>query len=63
MGDLVEGMNDEQMAVMRGSDRDAFGNNVPRLDVQDGVVTASYERGRSLYSKDAPTGPVARAQE
>ncbi|MBT3604680.1 MAG: hypothetical protein HN521_16600 [Candidatus Latescibacteria bacterium] len=59
-GDLVDGMSDAQLAVMRGPDRDAFGQNVPRLDVTDGRVDVSYERGRALYSKDAPTGPVAK---
>ena len=58
-GDIVEGMTDAQMAVMRGADRDVFGNNVPRLDVTDGEISVSYERGGGLYSKDAPTGPVA----
>ena len=60
-GDLVDGMNDAQLAVMRGPDRDVFGNNVPRLDVQDGEILVSYERGRGLYSKDAPKGPVAKS--
>ena len=58
-GDIVEGMTDVQMAVMRGADRDVFGNNVPRLDVKDGEISVSYARGGSLYSKEAPTGPVA----
>lgn len=58
-GDTVDGMTDAQLAVMRGADRDVFHNNVPRLDVQNGEVTVSYERGRSLYSADAPKGPVA----
>jgi hypothetical protein len=53
-------MSDAQMAVMRGPDRDAFDKNVPRLDVADGQVGVSYERGRALYGKDAPTGPVAK---
>jgi len=30
-GDLVEGMTDAQLAVMRGPDRDAAAVNVPRL--------------------------------
>jgi len=59
-GNLVDGMSDAQMAVMRGPDRDAFGQNVPRLDVLDGKIHVSYERGRALYSKDAPTGPVVK---
>jgi len=60
-GDLVDGMNDAQLAVMRGPDRDVFGNNVPRLIVENGKIDVSYERGRGLYSKDAPTGPVANS--
>ncbi len=60
-GNLVDGMNDAQLAVMRGPDRDVFGSNVPRLIVQNGAIDVSYERGRGLYSKDAPTGPVANS--
>lgn len=59
-GDIVEGMTDAQLTVMRGPDRDNFGRNVPRLDVTDGEVTVNYERGRGLYSKDTPIGPVAK---
>ena len=59
-GTEVEGMSDAQLAVMRGPDRDVFQNNVPRLDVVDGEVAVSYERGGSLYSKEAPAGPVVR---
>jgi hypothetical protein len=62
-GAEVEGMSDAQLAVMRGPDRDVFQNNVPRLDVVDGQVTVSYERGGSLYSKEAPAGPVSRKDE
>ena len=60
-GDLVDGMNDAQLAVMRGPDRDVFERNVPRLDVQNGKINVSYERGGALYSKEAPTGPVAKS--
>jgi hypothetical protein len=56
-GHLIEGMSDTQLAVMRGPDRDVFAKNVPRLDVKDGQVEVSYERGSALYSKDAPAGP------
>ncbi len=59
-GDLVSGMTDEQMAVMRGPDRDVFEKNVPRLEIADGSVVTSYERGGALYSKEAPQGPVAK---
>ena len=59
-GDLADDMTDEQIAVMRGPDRDVGIQNVPRLEVADGEVTVSYERGTSLYSKEAPTGPVAK---
>jgi hypothetical protein len=40
-----------------------FHNNVPRLEVVDGEVKVSYDRGTSLYSKEAPTGPVAKDDE
>ena len=61
-GDLVADMTDEQIAVMRGPDRDVGVQNVPRLDVANGQVNVSYERGSSLYSKEAPTGPVAKVK-
>ncbi len=60
-GGLVKGMTDAQMAVMRGPDRDVFDKNVPRLEVADGSVGVSYDRGSALYSRDAPKGPMARA--
>ncbi|MDA0709569.1 MAG: phytanoyl-CoA dioxygenase family protein [bacterium] len=60
-GDLVVGMSDAQLAVMRGADRDVFDRNVPRLEVRKGEVSVSYERGGALYSKDTPTGPVAKS--
>jgi ectoine hydroxylase-related dioxygenase (phytanoyl-CoA dioxygenase family) len=59
-GDLVVGMNDAQLAVMRGPDRDVFHSNVPRLNVKNGEIDVSYERGGALYSKDAPTGPLVK---
>jgi len=59
-GDLVEGMSDAQLTVMRGPDRDARNLNVPRLLVEDGQIEVSYERGSALYSKEAPTGPVKK---
>jgi len=30
------------------------------LEIADGSVVASYERGSTLYSKEAPTGPVVK---
>ena len=59
-GDLVEGMSDAQLVVMRGPDRDVFYHNVPRLEVDGGQVAVSYERGAALYSKAAPQGPVKK---
>ena len=59
-GDLVEGMSDAQLVVMRGPDRDVFHHNVPRLEVDGGQVSVSYERGAALYSKAAPQGPVKK---
>ena len=61
-GDLVEGMTEAQLAVMRGPDRDVFGNNVPRLLIDNGVVDVSYEQGGSLYSGETPKGPLASHQ-
>ena len=58
-GDLVDDMTDAQLAVMRGPDRDVFNQNVPRLEVENGQVSVSYERGGALYSNEAPAGPVA----
>ena len=62
-GDLVDGMSDAQLAVMRGPDRDVFQHNVPRLQVVEGRVEVSYERGSSLYSREAPNGPVAKDEK
>ena len=59
-GEMVEDMTDAQIAVMRGPDRDVGVNNVPRLIVKEGEVTVAYERGKALYSQEAPTGPVAK---
>lgn len=59
-GDLTAGMSDAQLAVMRGPDRDVGTNNVPRLQVENGQVAVSYERGSALYSKEAPTGPLTK---
>ncbi len=59
-GSVVEGMSDAQLSVMRGPDRDNFERNVPRLDVDEGEVTVSYERGGGLYSKETPAGPSAK---
>ena len=55
---MVEGMTDAHLAVMRGTDRDARDYNVPRLEVKDGEVEVSYERGQALYSGEAPATPV-----
>jgi len=59
-GEVVTGMSDAQLAVMRGPDRDVFQHNVPRLEVVDGEVEVSYERGSTLYSREAPSGPVTK---
>jgi len=57
-GDVVEGMSDEQLAVMRGPDRDNHNGNVPRLEIVDGDVVVNYERSGGLYSAATPDGPV-----
>ena len=59
-GDVVEGMSDAQLAVMRGPDRDNHSGNVPRLEIQDGDVHVNYERSGGLYSTATPDGPVAK---
>ena len=60
--ELVEGMSDSQLAVMRGPDRDAGDVNVPRLIVSphDGTIAVEYEKGGTLYSNATPIGPVAK---
>ena len=47
------------LAVLRGPDRDAAHFNVPRLEVtDDGAIKVNYEKGQTLYSDAAPTGPL-----
>ena len=61
-GELVAGMTDAQLAVMRGPDRDAAAVNVPRLTVEaDGAIDVAYSKGGTLYSDATPTGPVVKA--
>ena len=60
-GDVVEGMSDAQLSVMRGPDRDNHSGNVPRLEVaDDGDVQVSYERSGGLYSGATPDKPLAK---
>ena len=59
-GDLVDGMNEVQLAVMRGPDRDVHQVNVPRLRVENGKVGVSYGRGNALYSTETPKDSAAR---
>ena len=60
-GDLVDGMSDAQLAVMRGPDRDTHGHNVPRLVVDNGEVSVCYEQRKgALYSTETPPGPLAK---
>jgi hypothetical protein len=59
---LTAGMDDAMLAVLRGPDRDAAHLNVPRLEVaSDGAIKVNYEKGQTLYSDAAPTGPLAHA--
>ena len=62
-GDVVDGMSDAQLAVMRGPDRDNHGGNVPRLDLQEenGGVRVSYERTGGLYSGATPDQPLTKS--
>ena len=51
-GDMVEDMTEEQFAVMRGPERDGRHRTVPRLVVEDGQVSVSYDpEGDSYASK------------
>eukprot|EP01043_Picozoa_sp_COSAG02_P021736 COSAG02_NODE_1113_length_14503_cov_87.812205_3_plen_137_part_00 len=62
--EIVDGMSDAQLAVMRGPDRDAADVNVPRLVVSpaDGAIGVEYAKGGTLYSNVTPTGPVAKKE-
>jgi ectoine hydroxylase-related dioxygenase (phytanoyl-CoA dioxygenase family) len=59
-GDVVDGMSDAQLSVMRGPDRDNHNGNVPRLEIEDGDVTANYERSGGLYSQATPQKPLKK---
>ena len=51
-GNMVEDMTEEQFAVMRGPERDGRHRTVPRLVVEDGQVSVSYDpEGDSYASK------------
>ena len=51
-GDMVEDMTEAQFAVMRGPERDGRHRTVPRLVVEDGQVSVSYDpEGDSYASK------------
>ena len=49
-GDMVEDMTEAQFAVMRGPERDGRHRTVPRLVVQDGQVSVSYDPEGDSYS-------------
>jgi hypothetical protein len=49
-GDMVEDMTEAQFAVMRGPERDGRHRTVPRLAVQDGQVSVSYDPEGDGYS-------------
>ncbi len=49
-GDMVEDMTEEQFAVMRGPERDGRHRTVPRLVVNDGQVSVSYDPDGDRYS-------------
>lgn len=49
-GDMVEDMTEAQFAVMRGPERDGRHRTVPRLVVQDGQVSVSYNPEGDRYS-------------
>ena len=60
-GELVDGMSDAQLAVMRGPDRDNHRGNVPRLLIEEGEVRVDYERTGGLYSGATPAGPAGHS--
>ena len=47
--DIVEGMTEAQFAVMRGSTRDAKSRNTPRLVVENGQLSVSYNAMGDRY--------------
>ena len=49
-GDMVEDMTEAQFAVMRGPERDGRHRTVPRLVVEDGQVSVSYDPEGDGYS-------------
>ena len=49
-GDMVEDMTEAQFAVMRGPERDGRHRTVPRLVVEDGHVSVSYDPEGDSYS-------------
>lgn len=49
-GDMVEGMTDEQFAVMGGPQRDGRHRNVPRLLIQDGKVVVCTDPQGDNYA-------------
>ena len=54
-GDLLEGMDEAQLAVMRGPDRDEKSSNVPRLVSNNGSIEVIYDRSQGgLYTKATP---------
>jgi ectoine hydroxylase-related dioxygenase (phytanoyl-CoA dioxygenase family) len=57
-GDVVEGMTDAQLAVMRGPDRDNHNGNVPRLEIAGSEVRVNYQKSGGLYSEATPQKPL-----
>ena len=49
-GNMVEDMTEEQFAVMRGPERDGRHRTVPRLVVEDGQVSVSYDPEGDNYA-------------
>ncbi|MBI2951276.1 phytanoyl-CoA dioxygenase family protein [bacterium] len=49
-GDLVEGMTEEQLALMYGPTRDARARNIPRLVVKEGKVAVTYDAQGDPYA-------------
>ena len=49
--EIVEGMTEEQFALMRGPTRDVRGRNTPRLLVENGKVEACYDGQGDPYER------------
>ena len=57
--DVLNVLRRGKLYSLMAYDRDAAHFNVPRLEVaDDGAINVNYEKGQTLYSNAAPTGPL-----